>query len=144
MSVQQEPPPPYPPPPNAAYPPNPNAPQPAYYSQPQGHGYSYNQPGAYGHQGGGATTVVVHQPTVAVVQSFRQVPVRTRCPACQAEITTSTHYEVGTLTWIICVIVCLIGCYLGCCLIPFCVDGCKDVVHSCPNCRTQVARWSRM
>uniref|UniRef100_K1R4U1 Lipopolysaccharide-induced tumor necrosis factor-alpha factor-like protein n=1 Tax=Magallana gigas TaxID=29159 RepID=K1R4U1_MAGGI len=31
-----------------------------------------------------------------------------------------------------------------CCLIPFCVDGCKDVVHSCANCHQTIGRYNRM
>ena len=34
--------------------------------------------------------------------------------------------------------------WLGCCLIPFCLNSCKDVVHICPNCRATVGRYSRL
>lgn len=34
--------------------------------------------------------------------------------------------------------------WLGCCLIPFCINGAKDVVHSCPNCQRMVGRYTRM
>jgi len=34
--------------------------------------------------------------------------------------------------------------WLGCCLIPFCINGAKDVVHSCPNCQRMVGRYNRM
>ncbi|KAL8582669.1 hypothetical protein ACOMHN_064579 [Nucella lapillus] len=136
------------PPPNPGYPgpydakmgAPPPAGQPAYGQPPYGQP-AYGQPG-YGPSG--QTTVVVTQPALAVVQTFRESPVHTRCPHCQAEVVTGTQYETGTFTWIICFILCLVGCDFGCCLIPFCVDGCKDVIHSCPNCRQQVARWSRM
>jgi lipopolysaccharide-induced tumor necrosis factor-alpha factor len=89
---------------------------------------------------------VVTQPvvTTTVVQQFRESPVQTVCPHCQAQIVTATSYETGTFTWLICAVVCLVGCDLGCCLIPFCVDGCKDVIHSCPNCHQQISRWSRL
>ncbi|XP_041363011.1 cell death-inducing p53-target protein 1 homolog isoform X2 [Gigantopelta aegis] len=146
------------------------APPPAYGPPPAGYGpppggqpgygpppaqYGYGQPGQYpptgqpaqpGYypQNQQATTVVVAQPTIAVVQQYRESPVHTRCPYCQAEVMTGTHYETGTFTWVICLILALVGCWIGCCLIPFCVDGCKDVIHTCPNCRQQVARWSRM
>lgn len=134
------------PPPQGGYPPQ----QPAY---PQG-GYQgqpgpYPQPAAPGYppaQAMGSTqnTVVVTQPAMTVVQTLHESPVRTMCPHCRADIVTATQYESGTFSWLICVILCLVGCQLGCCLIPFCVDGCQDVIHTCPNCRQQISRWSRM
>ncbi|XP_060063400.1 cell death-inducing p53-target protein 1 homolog isoform X3 [Ylistrum balloti] len=133
---------PYPaqPPPQGGYGQPYGAPPPAAYpAQP------YGQPGQPGYpQQQGQTTVVVAQPAVTVVQQFRESPVHTRCPHCQAEVVTATQFETGTFTWIICLVLCIVGCDLGCCFIPFCVDGCKDVTHSCPNCKTVISRYNRM
>ncbi|XP_052264426.1 LITAF domain-containing protein-like isoform X11 [Dreissena polymorpha] len=127
-------PPPYPgnekgmPPPNPAYP-------------QQAPGYAPQYGAQYGQQ---ATTVVVAQPAYTVVQHFRESPVRIKCQFCQADIVTSTYYETGTLTWVACFVIAIVGCWIGCCLIPFCMDACKDVVHQCPNCNQQVGRYNRM
>lgn len=153
----------YPPPSGPYPPPSSGYPAPAPYNDPYKQtGYSnpsqpgggYNQPGGYGQpagyapqrQGGynEATTVVVNQPPVTLVQSFRESPVHTCCPHCRAEVVTGIHYESGTFAWVICCVLWWVGLGLGCCLIPFCVDGCKDVIHTCPNCQQQIARFSRM
>jgi hypothetical protein len=34
----------------------------------------------------------------------------------------------------------LVGCWLGCCLIPFCVDDCKDTTHTCVNCQRVIGQ----
>ncbi|XP_033751132.1 cell death-inducing p53-target protein 1 homolog isoform X13 [Pecten maximus] len=129
----------------AGYPAQPPPPQ-AYPAQPYGQpAQPYGQPGQPGYpQQQGQTTVVVAQPAVTVVQQFRESPVHTRCPHCQAEVVTATQFETGSFTWIICLVLCIVGCDLGCCFIPFCVDGCKDVTHSCPNCKTVISRYNRM
>ena len=36
------------------------------------------------------------------------------------------------------------SCWLGCCLIPFCIDTCKDVIHTCPNCRAPLGKFNRL
>lgn len=157
------PPPPYPGPDGAAsggYPPGYPPAAPTYQEPPKGlQGYSdptrpgggYSQTG-YAPQpqqyGGGythaSTTVVVTQPTMAVVQMYREFSVRCQCPHCRAEVQTATYYETGTLTWVLCFVIFVVGCFMGCCLIPFCMDGAKDVVHTCPSCRQQIARYNRM
>lgn len=55
----------------------------------------------------GQTTVIV-QPSVAIA-NFSDNPIQLRCPKCNAEIMTSTHYETGTLSWILCLILCFFG-----------------------------------
>lgn len=107
----------------------------------------YNQPPpAYAPVGQQtAATVVIQQPQhVLLRQTFREVPVRLNCQSCQADIMTATHYETGMLTWMAVGIICLFGGWLGCCLIPFCVDACKDVVHTCPNCKQMVGKYNRL
>ncbi|KAK7507195.1 hypothetical protein BaRGS_00001130 [Batillaria attramentaria] len=136
------------PPPQAGYGPPPGgygAPQ-AGYPPPQGYpAGGYPPPGGYPPSGTNTSnTVVVTQPAMTVVQTFGEAPVRTQCPHCRADIFTATYYEAGTFSWLICVILCLVGCNLGCCLIPFCMDGCQDVIHTCPNCRQIISRYGRM
>ncbi|XP_048762284.2 LITAF domain-containing protein-like [Ostrea edulis] len=113
--------------------------QPLGNPQPPPPGYSQPPPG-YGQQ----TTVVMGAQPVMMAQVFRETPVAMQCPYCHASITTSTAYETGTLTWIICGVLILFGLWLGCCLIPFCIDGCKDVIHSCPSCNQTVGKFNRV
>lgn len=126
----------YPPAPQVGYPgmPPPGGPQ---YMQP-GPGYP---PAPQGQQG---TTVVVGMPAVTVVSGFHEGPMNITCPQCRQSVVTRTNYETGTLTWLICGALILFGCWLGCCFIPFCVDGCKDVRHTCPNCNTTVGVYRRI
>jgi len=124
------------------------APNPVYPQQQGSQPYPQQQygmqPAQYSQPGQQATTVVVTQPAYSVVQHFRESPVRIKCQFCQADIVSSTYYETGTLTWVACFVIAIVGCWLGCCLIPFCMDACKDVVHQCPNCHQQVGRYNRM
>lgn len=133
------PPPGYGPPPPSGYGPPPPMGQPGMYGPPPG---MYGPPsGMYGPPPG-QTTVIV-QPSVAIA-NFSDNPIQLRCPKCNAEIMTSTHYETGTLSWILCLILCFFGFFMGCCLIPFCIDSAKDVVHTCPNCNQHIGRYNRM
>ncbi|CAD5113777.1 DgyrCDS2945 [Dimorphilus gyrociliatus] len=95
------------------------------------------------------TTNVTIQPgampaTSMIVQHFRESPIRINCNFCKADVVTAINYETGTLTWVAAGVICLLGFVIGCCLVPFCIDGCKDVVHTCPNCRQVVGRYNRM
>nr|XP_027203607.1 lipopolysaccharide-induced tumor necrosis factor-alpha factor homolog [Dermatophagoides pteronyssinus] len=83
-------------------------------------------------------------PTVIVTQPIGLDPVQMKCPSCQANIVTDVHYENGLLTYILSGGLCLLGCWLGCCLIPLCVDSCKDVDHYCPLCRTLIHKTRRL
>ncbi|KAH9489201.1 hypothetical protein Btru_045594 [Bulinus truncatus] len=89
------------------------------------------------------TAAVASPPQVVVVKGFDSLPARAKCPHCHADIVTATHTESGTCSWIMCIVLCLVGCNLGCCLIPFCSACCQDVIHTCPNCNQQIARWNR-
>ncbi|XP_062581068.1 LITAF domain-containing protein-like [Saccostrea cucullata] len=114
--------------------------QPSNNPPPPPPGYSQPPP-AYGHQQQ-TTVVMAGHPVMGHI--FRETSVPMQCPYCRANITTSTSYETGTLTWIICGVLILFGLWLGCCLIPFCIDGCKDVIHTCPNCNQVVGKYNRM
>uniref|UniRef100_A0A8C5QY38 LITAF domain-containing protein n=1 Tax=Leptobrachium leishanense TaxID=445787 RepID=A0A8C5QY38_9ANUR len=79
-----------------------------------------------------------------VIYNFQDTPAATTCPACRQSIITRIVYNIGLLTWLIFGILLLFGCWLGCCLIPFCVDSCKDVDHFCPNCNHHLYKFKRL
>lgn len=138
----------YPPPGQLAYPQQPGYPPPPSYPPP-GSGYG-PPPQSYGLPPSGqatqTTTTIIQQPQTVIVGNgmFGEAPVSMCCPYCTATIVTSVNYVPGTLAWLACGGLILVGCGLGCCLIPFCIDGMQDAVHSCPNCRRQLGVYRRM
>ncbi|VDK87394.1 unnamed protein product [Litomosoides sigmodontis] len=79
---------------------------------------------------------------------FGSNPIETDCPYCQAHVVTSIQRIVGTLPWIIMGICFLLGFFLflpWClCCIPFYMDNCRDVIHSCPSCKRILGRFTRV
>ncbi|XP_041085918.1 lipopolysaccharide-induced tumor necrosis factor-alpha factor homolog isoform X2 [Polyodon spathula] len=147
------------------YPPNPGYPpqgpemrkinQPPYPVQPPHPGYppqgpemgEFNQP-PYPVQPmhPAITNQVVSMQTIMVQPSvmFIDQPVQMNCPACQQLIVTRLEYTSGTLTWLLCGGIAIMGCLYGCCLIPFCIDGVKDLKHWCPNCNRVIGHHKRL
>ena len=122
----------YPPQQKGYPPPQPYTPQPVAQPPPQIQ------------QTSSTTVVMQQQPTVVVTNtSFGNGSTAMQCPFCSATITTSVNYIEGTMVWLLAGVLCIVGCW-PCCLIPFCVDDCKDVQHSCPNCRRVVGTFRRM
>mmetsp|Transcript_44481 Transcript_44481/g.71287 ORF Transcript_44481/g.71287 Transcript_44481/m.71287 type:complete len:97 (-) Transcript_44481:92-382(-) len=94
--------------------------------------------------GKGDTKAIISQPWGGATHTFQEWPVRTECPHCGSLVLTVLQYDTGTLTWIMCCFLMFIGLFLGCCLVPFCLDNCKDVTHICPDCKREVGRYYRI
>lgn len=71
-------------------------------------------------------------------------PAQTQCPYCEQYITTEVSKVIGSTVWLACVVSTCLGCIAGCCLIPFCINTFKDVVHKCPKCRSQIHTCTKM
>ncbi|XP_065052508.1 cell death-inducing p53-target protein 1 homolog [Rhopilema esculentum] len=129
------------PPQQPGYPPQ----QPGY--PPQQPGYPPQQPGFQStNQTSTTNTVVVtSQPVVTTVMplAFGEFPVSMTCPSCRASIVTAVVTEPGTFAYLLFFLMCIFGFWI-CCCIPFCIDSCKDAIHSCPNCRAQLGVYKRM
>ncbi|XP_038055104.1 LITAF domain-containing protein-like [Patiria miniata] len=94
-----------------------------------------------------AVNYVQPAPATTIISSpcgMTECPTQVTCPACHHIIVTRTTYTPGALTWVLCLVICLFGGFLGCCLIPFCLDFCQDVVHSCPTCNSVVGKYKRL
>lgn len=81
--------------------------------------------------------------TPVLIPQLRADPVVLDCPRCRATVQTSIAFKAGGATWLWAAL----GCFLCSCVggaIPFCIDGCKDVEHSCPNCGYFVGKYSRL
>ncbi|CAJ0928879.1 unnamed protein product [Ranitomeya imitator] len=115
-------------------------------SQPQpGFGGAYPPPPPYGAAGPQPTVIMAPvTSTVIMTTSFADTPTSCTCPVCRQNVVTRIEYNTGLLVWLIFGILCLLGCWLGCCLIPFCLDSCKDVDHFCPNCNHHLSKYKRL
>ncbi|NP_001297890.1 uncharacterized protein LOC105012868 [Esox lucius] len=89
---------------------------------------------------GGPLPVVTH---VVMAPGLTDAGGPTVCPHCQQTMVTRTETNSGLLTWLICGSLFIVGCW-PCCLIPFCVDPCKDVEHHCPNCNNIIYIYKRL
>ncbi|XP_033826275.2 LITAF domain-containing protein-like [Periophthalmus magnuspinnatus] len=108
-------------------PPYPGPPAPVF-SVEQGHPVSYQYT---------AQSQVVQPVTVVVQPKPTDCPGQMLCPHCQNNVVTVVEYKNGALTWIICGVIGIFLC-LPCCWIPFCIDACKDVEHTCPVCNNVI------
>ncbi|XP_063727781.1 lipopolysaccharide-induced tumor necrosis factor-alpha factor homolog [Symsagittifera roscoffensis] len=125
----------------SSYPTQASAPPGSYnsgYSQPPP---PYGQPATFQYTGNYQTTTVL---VGGGYPSLGSNPATIQCPHCRATVTTSVNYEIGMGTWLIAGVILLLGFWCGCCLIPLCIDGCKDAVHSCPNCNAYIAKKSML
>lgn len=67
-------------------------------------------------------------------------PVYIVCVNCGQHAYTKTDPESGLFTYLACFSIALCGAFCGCCLIPFCIEECKDTVHYCQNCNLKLGR----
>uniref|UniRef100_A0A5K3FDN6 LITAF domain-containing protein n=1 Tax=Mesocestoides corti TaxID=53468 RepID=A0A5K3FDN6_MESCO len=65
------------------------------------------------------------------------------CPRCGVYVNTQTKHKSGHLVYLACTGIAMMGGFLGCCLIPFCVDSCKDIQHTCPMCHQTLGEFKR-
>ncbi|KAJ8338104.1 hypothetical protein SKAU_G00370700 [Synaphobranchus kaupii] len=80
---------------------------------------------------------------VILLPGLSELPSQTQCPHCHQLVLSRTEHKPGLLAWLICGSLALVGCW-PCCLIPFCVDGCQDVDHRCPNCNNLLFVYKRL
>lgn len=88
----------------------------------------------------GFNATVIAQPRVdlSVIPNssnanYGEFPTRVVCAFCGQTTTTRVTSESSNQAMISCCVLCICGCWL-CAPIPFCMDSCKQHVHTCDNC----------
>eukprot|EP01017_Pseudomicrothorax_dubius_P024070 TRINITY_DN2561_c0_g3_i1.p1 TRINITY_DN2561_c0_g3~~TRINITY_DN2561_c0_g3_i1.p1 ORF type:complete len:173 (-),score=1.61 TRINITY_DN2561_c0_g3_i1:56-574(-) len=71
---------------------------------------------------------------------FSRYPQPLLCTSCGKMGTSMVRYTEGSGTCIMAGALALCGLWAGCCLIPCCLDDCKDVAHLCPYCDHVIGR----
>lgn len=93
-----------------------------------------------------AITVVTTQPVVVQAAVFKDFPV-TITDSKGQQVQTVLEYRNGILTWIVAGVICLLTIEFGLCcfaLIPFCINGLKDVYHINPTDGNVVGVYRRL
>ena len=87
----------------------------------------------------------IRETTLIVERRFQDTPISLKCPTCRQEVITLLRYEYGTRTLMATLFLFLAGpvCWLGCCLLPFCVNKLRDVIHTCPSCNCVIGKYIR-
>jgi len=80
----------------------------------------------------------VYLPTQQIIKIASRHPQVTFCPRCSKNVVTRVEYKVGTGTFVSGAFIAFVGGTLGCCLIPCCLDDCKDAVHLCSECTQEL------
>lgn len=80
---------------------------------------------------------------IVTQQMPTDAPGRMLCPHCKNTVTTSVEHKVGVFTLVIFGIMCFLICW-PCSWIPFILNSCKDVQHSCPQCNNVLHVYKRM
>jgi lipopolysaccharide-induced tumor necrosis factor-alpha factor len=100
------------------------------YQQQQQPQYQMQQP---------QTIVVVDNQHAQFVNGFGRTSTQCVCPHCRATVATNVVQAPGSSAWLFCIGLAFIGLW-PCMCIPFCMDPCQDVTHSCPNCGIVIVR----
>uniref|UniRef100_A0A669DPD8 LITAF domain-containing protein n=1 Tax=Oreochromis niloticus TaxID=8128 RepID=A0A669DPD8_ORENI len=85
----------------------------------------------------------VIQPVVQPINLPKCIPGQMACPYCHTNVVTKIEYKIGPYTWMVCGLLAVFMCWPFC-FIPFCVNDCKDVEHSCPSCNGIIHVHRRM
>lgn len=88
----------------------------------------------------GSTSYIV---TNTMVAGALDEPFPIACPYCRAVVQTKTKHVAGCMAFTSCLIVGVLTSCM-CCLVPLCMDRCRDVKHYCPECNHLIAIYKRL